>query len=49
VAGALDLGELDLLERAGLVGSTGGELALTRRGRFVGGGVTARLLAPTMS
>jgi len=24
-------------------------LALTRRGRFLGGGVTARLLAPTMN
>jgi len=49
VEGALDHDELDLLERAGLVASTGGELTLTRRGRFVGGGVTARLLAPTMS
>ena len=49
VTGALDHAELGLLERAGLVASTGGELTLTRRGRFVGGGVTARLLAPTMS
>jgi oxygen-independent coproporphyrinogen-3 oxidase len=49
VEGALDHDELDLLEQAGLVASTGGELTLTRRGRFVGGGVTARLLAPTMS
>jgi len=49
VDGALDRDELDRLERAGLVASTGGELTLTRRGRFLGGGVTARLLAPTMS
>ncbi|HST16579.1 MAG TPA: radical SAM family heme chaperone HemW [Gaiellaceae bacterium] len=49
VGGALDHDELERLERAGLVASNGGGLSLTRRGRFVGGGVTARLLAPTMS
>jgi oxygen-independent coproporphyrinogen-3 oxidase len=49
VGDALDRDELDRLERAGLLASTDGELTLTRRGRFVGGGVTARLLAPTMS
>jgi oxygen-independent coproporphyrinogen III oxidase len=46
---ALDVDELDRLRRAGLVGGSESSLLLTRRGRFLGGGVTARLLAPTMS
>jgi hypothetical protein len=33
------------LERRGLVVTTPGSLTLTRRGRFLGGGVTAELLA----
>jgi oxygen-independent coproporphyrinogen-3 oxidase len=47
VAGAVDPRALERLERLGLVerGSDGGELALTKRGRFLGGGVTAELLA----
>jgi oxygen-independent coproporphyrinogen-3 oxidase len=49
VAPALDAEELAWLRRAGLVAAEGDSLALTRRGRFLGGGVTARLLAPTMS
>ena len=49
VEGALDREELARLQGAGLVATAGGMLALTRRGRFLGGGVTARLLAPTMS
>ncbi len=49
VVDALDLEELERLQGAGLVATAGGSLALTRRGRFLGGGVTARLLAPTMS
>ena len=49
VEGALDAAELVRLEQAGLVKTTGDVLALTRRGRFLGGGVTARLLAPTMN
>jgi len=49
VEGALDPAELARLEQAGLVATTGDGLALTRRGRFLGGGVTARLLAPTMN
>jgi len=38
---------VERLERLGLVARSddGGELALTERGRFLGGGVTARLLA----
>jgi hypothetical protein len=32
------------LQRHGLVESTGKTLELTRRGRFLGGGVTAELL-----
>jgi oxygen-independent coproporphyrinogen-3 oxidase len=45
--GALDPVALERLERLGLVkrGSAGAELALTERGRFLGGGVTAELLA----
>jgi oxygen-independent coproporphyrinogen III oxidase len=45
--GALDPAALERLERLGLVkrGSAGAELALTERGRFLGGGVTAELLA----
>ncbi len=45
--GALDPAALERLERLGLVkrGCAGGELALTERGRFLGGGVTAELLA----
>jgi oxygen-independent coproporphyrinogen-3 oxidase len=46
---ALDQDELARLQGAGLVATGDGLLALTRRGRFLGGGVTARLLAPTMS
>ena len=42
---ALDRGELDRMERAGLASRANGSLALTTRGRFLGGGVTARLLA----
>src|SRR5205085_677326 len=51
VAGAVDLDAVQRLERLGLarLGSrapTGGQtLALTRRGRFLGGGVTAELLS----
>ena len=45
--GALDPAAVERLERLGLVkrGSAGAELALTERGRFLGGGVTAELLA----
>jgi oxygen-independent coproporphyrinogen-3 oxidase len=49
VRDAIDDAELVRLEDAGLVATSGGAIALTRRGRFLGGGVTARLLAPTMS
>lgn len=42
---ALDRGELDRLERLGLAVRDGSSLVLTARGRFLGGGVTARLLA----
>jgi putative oxygen-independent coproporphyrinogen III oxidase len=43
---ALDERELERLTRLGLAEErSDGTLALTRRGRFVGGGVTARLLA----
>ena len=48
VASAVDPAELERLRGAGLVGGSGDALLLTRRGRFLGGGVTARLLAPTM-
>jgi oxygen-independent coproporphyrinogen-3 oxidase len=42
---ALDEPELDRLADAGLAVRSGGTLTLTPRGRFLGGGVTARLLA----
>ncbi|MBA2384518.1 MAG: hypothetical protein H0V68_07645 [Actinobacteria bacterium] len=44
---ALDRDALERLERLGLAASTadGATLELTRRGRFLGGGVTAELLA----
>jgi oxygen-independent coproporphyrinogen-3 oxidase len=49
VAGALDWAAVKRLERLGLVDRNGGaedpELTLTPRGRFLGGGVTAELLA----
>jgi hypothetical protein len=47
LAGAVDLESLDRLERLGLaVGDTArSTLALTERGRFLGGAVTAELLA----
>ncbi|HUH15064.1 MAG TPA: radical SAM family heme chaperone HemW [Gaiellaceae bacterium] len=43
--GAVDRDALARLERHGLVRAAGGTVALTRRGRFLGGGVTAELLA----
>jgi oxygen-independent coproporphyrinogen-3 oxidase len=43
--GSLDEDELARLTKGGLVTRAGGALALTKRGRFLGGGVTARLLA----
>jgi oxygen-independent coproporphyrinogen III oxidase len=45
--GAVDAAAVERLERLGLVesGRGGGELTLTERGRFLGGGVTAELLA----
>jgi hypothetical protein len=45
VASAVEPGALDRLERLGLVERTDGNLGLTRRGRFLGGGVTAELIA----
>jgi coproporphyrinogen III oxidase-like Fe-S oxidoreductase len=44
---AVDAAAVERLERLGLVARSddGGELALTERGRFLGGGVTAELLA----
>jgi oxygen-independent coproporphyrinogen III oxidase len=47
LAEAVDAEALDRLERLGLVqrGEAGDALALTERGRFLGGGVTAELLA----
>jgi oxygen-independent coproporphyrinogen III oxidase len=44
---AVDAAAVERLERLGLVerGRNGDELALTERGRFLGGGVTAELLA----
>jgi oxygen-independent coproporphyrinogen-3 oxidase len=42
---ALDAGELERLAGLGLAERRGESLTLTRRGRFLGGGVTARLLA----
>ena len=41
---AVDAEALARLERHGLVAAAGDTLALTRRGRFLGGGVTAELL-----
>ena len=41
---ALDVGEVERLAGLGLAERSEGFLALTRRGRFLGGGVTARLL-----
>jgi oxygen-independent coproporphyrinogen-3 oxidase len=42
---SLDERELGRLARGGLVARGDGSLTLTKRGRFLGGGVTARLLA----
>ena len=42
---ALDRGALDRMERLGLAERRGESLALTERGRFLGGAVTAELLA----
>jgi oxygen-independent coproporphyrinogen-3 oxidase len=42
---SLDASELERLTRGGLVAHGDGSLTLTKRGRFLGGGVTARLLA----
>jgi oxygen-independent coproporphyrinogen-3 oxidase len=42
---AVDAAAVERLQRLGLVASDGGELTLTERGRFLGGGVTAELLA----
>jgi oxygen-independent coproporphyrinogen-3 oxidase len=44
IAGAVDGRALDRLERLGLVRAADGGLVLTRRGRFLGGGVTAELM-----
>jgi oxygen-independent coproporphyrinogen III oxidase len=45
VADAVDRSALDRLERLGLVRLAEGRLTLTRRGRFLGGGVTAELMS----
>ena len=45
LAGVLDEPALERLERLGLVARQNGALALTTRGRMLGGGVTADLLA----
>jgi hypothetical protein len=45
VAGALDPVAFDRMERLGLAERRDGGLALTARGRFLGGGVTAELMA----
>ncbi len=45
VESALDAGALARLERLGLAERRGSGLTLTRRGRFLGGGVTAELIA----
>jgi oxygen-independent coproporphyrinogen-3 oxidase len=42
---AVDVAAVERLERLGLVAREGSGLTLTERGRFVGGGVTAELLA----
>ena len=41
---AVDRDALARLQRHGLIEATGRTLELTRRGRFLGGGVTAELL-----
>jgi oxygen-independent coproporphyrinogen III oxidase len=45
LADAVDAAAVERLERLGLVDQDGDRLALTERGRFLGGGVTAELLA----
>jgi putative oxygen-independent coproporphyrinogen III oxidase len=45
LTGVLDVAALDRLQRLGLVDRAGETLALTPRGRMLGGGVTADLLA----
>ena len=45
LADAVDAAAVERLERLGLVDHDGDRLALTKRGRFLGGGVTAELLA----
>jgi len=45
VGPVVDKDALERLERLGLAVAEGGTLALTARGRFLGGGVTAELLA----
>jgi coproporphyrinogen III oxidase-like Fe-S oxidoreductase len=45
VSGAVDGAALARMERLGLAERRGAALVLTRRGRFLGGGVTAELLA----
>ena len=42
---AVDAAAVERLERLGLVARAGSALTLTERGRFLGGGVTAELLA----
>jgi Mn-dependent DtxR family transcriptional regulator len=41
----VDAAAVERLERLGLVAREGSSLTLTERGRFLGGGVTAELLA----
>jgi oxygen-independent coproporphyrinogen-3 oxidase len=45
LGGAVDAAAVERLERLGLVAREGSSLTLTERGRFLGGGVTAELLA----
>jgi oxygen-independent coproporphyrinogen III oxidase len=45
LADAVDAAAVERLERLGLIDQDGDRLALTERGRFLGGGVTAELLA----
>jgi coproporphyrinogen III oxidase-like Fe-S oxidoreductase len=47
VAGVLDTAALVRLERLGLAERGTNSIALTQRGRFLGGGVTAELMAET--
>lgn len=47
VRDVLDLPALSRLERSGLVAQSHGQLKLTRRGRFLGGAVTAELMVET--